>query len=256
MKKQFVCALGAALVAALAGSAHAAPMDLVDPALGGNTAFDQWTNAGLTSAANPGYGAFPGSAPWPGPIGSSDGGDAVLERLAGGSSGGGPFPSGGSLYFGSFVQVPNTDGGRVAIHDATPLADLENLVLQIQIGEASGWDFFEDVLPALRIDGGSAIAPTLALLLEQFDSGTFEGPNGPEPVYINTYLLQWDLTGVAGSIGDISIAFNAVQHAQVYQLRLDQSDVYAPVPEPGTLLLTVVGLSVLAGVRRGTRPAA
>ena len=138
---------------------------------------------------------------------------------------------------------------------ATPLADLENLVLQIQIGEASGWDFFNDVLPALSINGGSAIAPTLTQLLEQFDSGTFEGPNGPEPVFINTYLLQWDLTG-AGSIDDLSIAFNGVQHAQAYQLRLDQSDVYAPVPEPGTLLLTAVGLSVLASVRRRTHPLA
>lgn len=248
MNKHFVNALGAALVAALAGSADAAPMDLIDPALGGNTAFDQWTNASLTTAANPGYGSFPGSTPWPGPIGSSDGGDAALERLAGGSSGGGPFPSGGSLYFGSFVQVANTDGGRVAITDATPLADLENLVLQIQVGEAMGWDFFDDVLPALRINGGSAIAPTLSLVLEQFDNGSFEGPNGPEPVFINTYLLQWDLTNV-GSIDDLSIAWNAVQHAQVYQLRLDQGDLYAPVPEPGTLLLTAVGLSVLASVR-------
>lgn len=241
----------AALVASSASVSFGA-MALLDPALPGNTQTDVWAPSNLTSAANPGYGSFPGSSAWPGGIASGtldvgSSGDAQVNRLGSGTFGGGPFPSGSSIYFGSFDITANINGGKLGVADSTPVANIKNIVLQVQIGEATGYDFFNHVLPVLNINGGAqALAATTAITLEQFDTGTtFPAPGGPQPIYTNTYLLQWD-TSALGAISSFSLDFNGVQHAQLYQLRLDQSDVFQAIPEPSSV--TLAGLAMLGAV--------
>jgi hypothetical protein len=83
-------------------------------------------------------------------------------------------------------------------------------------------------------------------------------PTGEETVYINQHALQWDLTGYS-DISSLEIAFNGVQHAQLYGLTLTQSDVYtqvvAAVPEPGTYAMLMAGLGIIGGVARRRRKA-
>lgn len=228
-------------------NATAAPMLLVDPAIAGNSQFDGWETGNLTFGQNPGYPGFPGSGAWPAPIGSGSAGsgDAVLNKVANGS-GGGPYPAGGSIYFGGFSGDLNNNGGTLSVSDATPVGGLENVIFQIQIGEAWTYDFWNGVLPTLSYNGGAQnLAATTAVLAEQFFNGTVTMPTGEEPVYINTYLLQWDLSSISDPIRSFSINFTGVQHAQLYALRLDQSDEFQSivasdppvVPEPTSLAL-------------------
>lgn len=243
---------------------------IADPALPGVTSFDGWMpvwnevnnafTSTLSATYNPGYPGHPGSGPWPGPIASkqgSDGYDAQLSKTANGAKGG-PIPSGESLYFASSENVPNGLGGSVAVSDDTPVANLANVVLQFEIGEASGRDLWdgdnsgEGDLPVLSYNGGTQqLQPTITTLVAKVQNGTFTPPDtGVEaPLYVNTYLFQWDLSGIAEPITSFSIEFSAVEHAQVYAMRLDQSDTYTPIPEP-TMLSAAAGALLLLGRRR------
>ncbi|ODU00531.1 MAG: hypothetical protein ABS79_03180 [Planctomycetes bacterium SCN 63-9] len=243
----------------MASAAHAAfvPGDaVVDPGLTGTVETNVWSNDSITIQKNLGFPGFPGTGAWPSPIGSDSGGDATLNKTSNGN-GGGPYPASGSIYFGGFSGDINNFDGTLQVSDATPVANLANVVFQVEIGEAWTYDFYNHVLPTLSYNGGNqAIAPTLALALAKFDNGTVVMPTGPETVYINTHLLQWDLSGIATPITSFSISFNGVQHAQLYDLRLDQSDVYtaygasAAVPEPASLSLVGLGLSAILVLRK------
>jgi hypothetical protein len=243
-------------VFAILSIASIAPRDaradgIVDPGLTGTTQYDAWSTTSLTSAANPGFPGFPGTGTWPGGIGSSSGGDADLTKVANGV-GGAPYPAGGSMYYGGFSGDFNLDGGTLAVVDQTTVADLANVVLQVQIGEAWTYDFFNDVLPVLSYNGGAqALAATYSIVASREYVDTVQMPTGPEDVFKNTYLLQWDLTGLAEAVTSLSIQFTGVQHAQLYGLRLDQSDVYtslapAAVPEPASMSLLFCGVAALA----------
>jgi hypothetical protein len=249
----FIALLSPALLALSAKAAFVPTDHFVDPNLAGNTQYDQW-NA-LTSAAYPGYPGFPGTGTWPAPMGSNAPGsaDATLNKLANGA-GGGMYPAGGSIYFGGFSNTINNNGGKLAVVDSTPVTNVANVVLQIDIGEAWTYDFWNGVLPTLSYNGGAQNVPaTNTFLLNQYDNGTVTMPTGPETVYINSYLLQWDLSSV-GPVTDYSIAFNGVQHGQLYALQLDQSDAFAnyvPVPEPATgLLMALAGTVACVALRR------
>ena len=231
--------------ASLAVTLHAAPVAI---ALDGNTQTDGWTSFNSTSA---GFGSFPGSSPWPVPIQSNVGGDATLMKTANGT-GGGPYPASASIYFGGFSGDVNNDGGRLAVTDSTPIANLQTVVLQVEIGEAWTYDFYNGVLPTLSYNGGSQMLTADYISLSQVYNGTVTMPTGEEPIYINTYGLQWDLSGVSEAITSFTISFNGVQHAQLYSLQLDQSDTMTQaVPEPSTYaLMALAGAFVLWRMRR------
>lgn len=240
-----------AFVATTAATGHAA---ITDPGLPGETQYDGWDPT--IASAYPGYPGFPGSGAWPNPLGSNTAGsgDAGLVKVANGS-GGGPFPATDSLYFGGFSNDPNVNGGTVAATDATPVANLATVVFQINIGEGpQGHDFFNAVLPVLNYNGGSqAIVATLSDLVAELDTGeTFTNPetNEEEPIFINTWMVQWDLSSIVDPVTSFSVQFTAVQHAQVYAVRLDQ---YAAIPEPAGVLMLTAGSAGLLRRRRGSR---
>jgi len=213
----------------------------------GTSDIDGWAN--LNTANFSGYGGFPGSSAWPGPIGSNvlGSGDADLGRVSGGSSGGGPFLSSTSIYFGSFAQVANAFGGTLRISDATPLPNLKTLVFQIQIGEATGYDFYSPSgSPSLKLNGGStAINPLFTSVVNRYQSGTYASPvtGLDEPVFVNTRGYQWDLSS-QGAISSFSIDFSGVTHSQIYALQLNQSSSFfatAVIPEPGVVSFLTAG---------------
>ena len=210
----------------------------------GSSGSDAWVN--VNSANFSGYGGFPGNSPWPAPIGSNGtgSGDADLSRVAGSPTGGGPFLSSSSIYFGNYAQIPNALGGTLRVSDSTPLANLKTLVFQIQIGEATGYDLYS--APTLKINGGSSIVNLLfSGILNRYQSGTFFSPATEldEPVYVNTRGYQWDVSSL-GPVTSFSIDFSGVTHSQIYGLQLDQSSSVfstAVIPEPN------VGGLILAG---------
>jgi len=249
--KFFQTSLGLFLALVLSGEAQVRVVDFGS----GNSSVDGWVN--LNSANFSGYGSFPGSSPWPAPIGSkgASSGDAVLSRVSGSPTGGGPFLSSSSIYFGNFAQVPNALGGTLRVSDPTPLANLQTMIFQIQIGEVLGYDFFQPTgSPALKVNGAaSAVSPLFSGVLDRYQSGVFTSPATglDEPVYVNTWGYQWDISSF-GPITSFTNDFSGVTHSQVYALQLDQSSVLFPValiPEPGTASLILMG-TILALARR------
>lgn len=227
------------IVFSLAGAPFALA-DTLPLTLQGSTSADVWGANSLGADANPGFpGALNYTLPWPSSIPTSNGGDAFLTKLANGPTGG-PIPSGQSIYFVSFANLPNTFGGTLAINDTTPLPGVSTLSLQIEIGGANGYDLFNNNL-ALPPDlstvklhytttGGATgtLNAGRQALLDRFYTFAIDmptGPNGedrPEDIYNRLYGLQWDLSGI-GTLSSCQIEFSGAEHAQLYQLRLDQS---------------------------------
>ncbi|MFZ5527276.1 MAG: PEP-CTERM sorting domain-containing protein [Pseudomonadota bacterium] len=229
------------------------------------SAFAQNGVPGLT-----GTGSFPGTTMWApkasqvdsviGDAGGTAGG-ATLTKVSNSPAGGGAYAASSSLYFGGFSGDVNVNGGSLAVVDSSPLAGLQHISFQVGIGEASTYDFYNHVLPTLTYTTSlgtvSSVVATSSSILEAFNNGTVTMPTGEEPIYINQYLLQWDLSNVNEQITSFSIGFTGVQHAQVYGLTLTQAAV-AAVPEPSTYAMLLSGMAmmgVVGAVRRRQRQA-
>lgn len=232
-----VCVVAAACVA---GAGVAQTVDVMLP---GVTSFDGWEELTVVNFSSADYGTFPGLSPWAAPIGSNvaGSGDAELSKV-----GGAGYPAARGIYHGGFSLEPNSFGGSLQISDSTVVADLETVVLQVQIGQAFGFDFFNGALPVLGYNAGGQALAGQSAVVNSFVDGTFNVPGaGPQPLLINTYLIQWDLRGIGESISSIELDWSTVMHAQTIALRLDQSDTYAnvvPAPGAAAVLLGAAGL--------------
>lgn len=220
---------------------------------GGSTSYSAWSN--INSFNYTGYGSFPGSAPWPAPIRATQGStNSTLNRIAGSPTGGGPFLASESIYFGNFAQIPNSLGGTLRLSNSISLTNLKTLVFQIQIGEATGFDFFEPTgNPKLTINGftNSSTFATFTNLITRYQNGTFPSPDTgqEEPVWINTLAYQWNVTNTS-TITNYHIDFSGVTHAQVYAMRWDGTTVLQStpvIPEPSTYALLALGAAGIAG---------
>ena len=220
---------------------------------GGTTSYSAWSN--INSFNYVGYGSFPGSAPWPAPIRATQGStNSTLNRMAGSPTGGGPFLASESIYFGNFAQVSNALGGTLRLSNSVSLTNIKTLVFQIQIGEATGYDFFEPAgLPRLTINGltNASSFSTFTNLVTRFQNGVFPSPETgqDEPVWINTLAYQWNITN-ASSITNYHVDFSGVTHSQVYAMRWDGTTVLQStpvIPEPSTLGLLVLAAAATGG---------
>lgn len=238
------------------------PSDPLDITLDGNQTYDLWLNLAsslngsrtyinpsfpsfpfpYTIPGNSGYGTFPGNGTWPSSIKSqlwTDGHtQGELIKISNGS-GGGPFPSGSTIYYGGASPVPNTDGGTLGAK-AQAIDGVQTVTFQLSIGEAYGytlWDadgdgFGYEDMPTLTIydtSGGvlTTIGADYADIIKKAYNGSLDMPPGSgvdEDIYINTFGLQWDLSALSGEIGSFQITWTGVQHAQLWSFRIDQTD--------------------------------
>ncbi|WP_265592967.1 autotransporter-associated beta strand repeat-containing protein [Verrucomicrobium sp. BvORR034] len=243
LRRRHVASLAASITLLAHTMTQAAPYALD---LTGTISYDGWANL-----FNPPYSGviFPGSGAWPttgawtsydpdgeggaeavGAIGSNtaNSGDALLYKISNGS-GGGPYPASGSIYFGGFSGDANVNGGTLGVVDTTPLAGVKTVAFQVDIGEATAYDFYKHELPILQyttLAGGSTLYtldPVQSQLLLQIYTGDILMPTGYEDLYRNTWGLQFDLSGITDTITSLQLSFTGVQHAQLYALQLDQS---------------------------------
>ena len=228
--------------------------------LSGNTSYNGWNN--LTSAHYPGFPSFPGTGAWPHAIvaNTTGSGDATFNKIANGN-GGGAEPAGESIYNGGFSADPNVQGATFAVSDATPVTDLQTVVFQLDIGQAFGYDLWNNSAPTLTYTTSAGTFTETAAFsstLVKFDTGeSVDMPIGPggadEPVEIfqNLYAYQWDLSNVTDPITSFSIDYTAVEHSQIYAMQLDESDLFTgaafplSVPEPSTYVLLALGAGLL-----------
>ncbi len=180
-----------------------------------------------------------------------------------------PYVAGSSIYAASQSFIRNAYNGTVGVFEDSPVLNLQNIVLQIEIASAFGYDFYYSAsptgaspgvadgpaasLPIGMLTGFGEWAPTLHLtfadttttsLISNYaavlDKG-FNGISNDEEVWINLYGFQWDLSAY-NNIESFIISWDMTDHAQLYGLQLDQSSVfngeilsnYISIPEPGT----------------------
>lgn len=221
----------------LLGSVATTQANPIDPNLTGDVQTDDWNSLTATTVGTD----------WNnGQVADQYGsGTAVLNKVTNSS-----IASGQGIYFtGSGPlgpTIPNTFGGTVSVSQATPMPVITpaTIVLQIEQGGALGYEFYNDQFPTLSYNGGNQnLAADLSGLVN-----SFAGPQSPfgDDTTINTYLLQWDLTGLGQAVNSFEITWTHVQHASLREVRLDQSNTYTDlsgliIPEPTSLLLLGAG---------------
>lgn len=234
-------------------SAASVRADFIDVNLSGNTSYDGWDT--FNSTAYPNYGGYPGTTVWPAPIGSSmaGSGDAALSKIGGS---GYPSTSTGQNYIYSTrsgAAAASTDPsvvvGTFGLGDASPVADLETVVFQLRISywTSLGQPFPTGVMPTISYNNGTQALPaTLSTLV---DSGPFSSTYGDG--IADDWAFQWDLSGIQEPITSFQVNYSVTNHAQQYEMRLDQSDAFAAVvPEPGSIGLVAMATFALAVCRR------
>lgn len=215
----------------LASSAFAQTKDIVFSG-GGTTTFDGWSNMTVFRLGSLNYGSWPGGKVWTNALAANVGsGGGLLNRLAGSPNGGGPFPSDTSLYFGSSTTVANTLGGTLGVSRA-PVSGVRTVVFQIELGEGqpqgqTRYFFHEPVgnptagRPTLYVNGQPLSAPTHTALVNQRSTVDGGGANFDDPVFVNTYGYQWNIS--TSNVTSLEVRFSCVEHVSIYSMRLDQT---------------------------------
>ena len=187
------------------------------------------------------YGSYPGMKMWTQPMIANQPGSqgGTLTKVSNGQ-GGGPYP-GDHLYFGGSSTNPNTFGGtiKVSIH---PLSSVKKVVLQVQITEAYGLDFYQPGgAPVLLVNTATSV-PTSSIdrtqheIIDRVDyTGTLED------LYLNTYRYEWDFSSMQSPITSVEIQMSVVQHGQIYALQVDQGGPATTVIAPPILKIASVG---------------
>lgn len=238
------------------------PSDPLDITLTGTKSYDLWLNLASGSnlsrqapfimggvdygpmpysiPGNAGGGMFPGMTMWA-PYQSqfwSGTTRGELIKTANGT-GGGPYPANASIYYGGASPQSNVNGGSLAAKGhAVP--GVKTVAFQFSVGEAYGYSLWDadgdgigaNDMPKLKVfDAGggliTTLSPAYAEVIKKAYNGSMEMPPGSgldEDIYINTFGLQWNLAAVEQTIGSFQVDWTGVQHAQLWSLRLDQSD--------------------------------
>ena len=206
----------------------------------GSQATDGWV-IDFNSYSQTIFGTFPGTNTWLQPMianvnvsGSQRG---ALTKVTNGL-GGGPYP-GDHLYFGGYSTNTNTFGGTIKI-SVPPLSSVKKVVLQVQICQAFGCDFYVPYgAPALTINSisPSALPAVTRTQHELIDPGGLSSADE----YLNTYRYEWDVTSVQEVIGSIDIQMSVVQHGQIYALQVDQGSVVTNPAYPPSLKILSIG---------------
>lgn len=248
-----------ALLAAAGTVSTAAAQSFISPNLPGTRDFDAWDTVSLSrfnpqvAAAGPAFPSDPFNTfqPWLATIDSSiqelddmgtpdvtddigvvldPTGDAGFAKLSGAG-----FPATASVYAG-FLPGSN---GSFSVFDTTPIADIETVVLQINIGEGDGGSLDASSLNLLLNGGTNAPAPVFSQVI---DSGLGFDPSVGD-ITIDVWLVQWDLRGL-GPITSIDAQFSTeASSTTIRGLQLDQGSEFVLVPAPASAaLLSIAGL--------------
>lgn len=117
--------------------------------------------------------------------------------------------------------------------------DVDNVLFQIDLDNDGGW-----IAPTLSYGiGEQYLAGTEMIISSVFD------PNGALGTATSLEILyQWDLSGVAGSIGNYRIEFGTGAHVPIPEISLASSSLFTAVtvPEPSSSALFAIGALGLA----------
>lgn len=214
----------------------------------GTSEFEAWENlsntnaqvvaAAATTATTDDFPGFPGSGPWPTalmPDAASSAGNAEFNKISGNG-----YTATESIYnFPGFSPAP-PNPGNYSVDNSSPLAGLETVVFQIDVGEGNG---FFDAVPLLSLNAGaSQLAPDFS---STSAGRTFDNPQNPSEQLTSTiFAYQWDLSSF-GAITDYSIQWGSAAHSTIYEMQLDSGDSFNQVvPEPSAFA-ALVGAAAL-----------
>lgn len=237
--RAFVSCVLAGLLLLLLSSSGAAQIQPVHFSGGGVTSYDGWNAPQLNGWPTATQPNMPNS------------GSALLSRQIRPEDNAQPVLGGESIYFFAFTQEANDFGSTLRVADASPVAGVRTITLQVQMGEALGYGFFEPSgYPKLKINGQEGgVSPAYTVILDTYQNGTFDSPiTGEEPVYVRIWGFQWDIDEGVG-VSQLAIDFSAVTHAQVYEVQLDQTDALqsSPVFVPSNFEIVAPGSPTFDG---------
>ena len=187
------------------------------------------------------YSVAPGTQDWKQPMIANQPGSqgGALIKVANGD-GGGPYPT-DHLYFGGYSLQANTFGGTIKLA-VTPLPSLKKIVLQVQITDAFGLDFYQPGgAPDLLLNTTTSVATSSIVRTHHEVLDPVEYTGTPEDLYLNTYRYEWDVSLIQVPITSIEIQMSAVQHAQIYALQVDQGGVGTIPAYPPSLKILSIG---------------
>lgn len=160
-------------------------------------------------------------------FGSTSGGDANLiksDLTEGGSS--------GNLYYAH-------EGAQFSVADATPAANITQIVFQGDVSNFSG-----NITPTLTLGNGTPLAPTSITHVTTADI------TAPPPIGLSVpgdYVTAIWTFQTPVSPGSLSVDFHISNFNVVQDLQLDQ---VAVVPEPAAATLLLPSLALLRRIRR------